>query len=277
MASATKGRFCHTRRTITTGTNDEINFHDGTAERTATLRAGTYFLRGDDLFSGESGADSNAWDLLGEIENRMNNAPSSAITDFTVTLAATTGTSRGKVTIASAGGPNFELRWSTGASAQKFDGTWIGFDTSADDTGAQTYTSDNHAPGLWYPEIEGLWFDYDVRRVRTWQEAVSGSVDVRSLSSYAIRTVEYPLIDRSLIKDQFDATNVAFENFWDDAAVGGSFVVFPDVDDTSTAWHCVIDEARWGEELHNAAVPMDEAQGEAYRVVIPMRAYVSAS
>lgn len=54
-----------------------IVYHDNTADRTATIAAGTYYLRGD----GESG------DLLAAVEAALEGAPSSSITAWTAAVA----------------------------------------------------------------------------------------------------------------------------------------------------------------------------------------------
>jgi hypothetical protein len=119
--------------------------------------------------------------------------------------------------------------------------------------------------------------DHNVRNVRTWQSSVSGVTDVRRLARYGLREVTYQLVERQIVKDQYDVPNVAFENLWKDVSDGGSLLWFPDVDDASLVHHCVVDDEDWGAELHNAAQPMLDAGGEVYRIRLPMRDFVAAS
>ena len=112
---------------IVTGFNDSLDFTEGTTgDATATITAGTY----------ATGAD-----LAAAIQTAMN----AAATDNTYSVSYDGSTK--KFTIARAtGSDTFGLEWSTGASAnagkQGSCALDLGFDDSADDTGATTYTSD---------------------------------------------------------------------------------------------------------------------------------------
>lgn len=75
-------------------------------------------------------------DLAEAIQTLMN--ASGAVDTYTVTYSNTTG----KFTFA-ATGTEFKLKWQSGTNTANTVGDKIGFDTSADDTGAMTYTSDN--------------------------------------------------------------------------------------------------------------------------------------
>jgi hypothetical protein len=94
-----------------------IDFDEGGAELTATLTAGSY--------TGTS--------LATEVKTQLDAAGGT----YTVDYSETTG----KFTIARGAG-NFTLRWLAGAHAYLATGTIIGFNVTADDTGAATYTSD---------------------------------------------------------------------------------------------------------------------------------------
>ncbi|NQV37670.1 MAG: hypothetical protein HQ509_06680, partial [Candidatus Marinimicrobia bacterium] len=113
---------------IVTGSNDALDFSDGGAgDLLATIPADSY-----------TGATlATAIDVALEAVGGDN---------YTVTYSSSTG----KFTLVSAGiGPgDFELRWSSGGRAATSIGRFIGFDISADDTGALTYVGD-------YP----LWVD----------------------------------------------------------------------------------------------------------------------
>ncbi len=108
---------------IVAGTNDKLDFTEGTTgDATATITAGKY----------ATGAA-----LATEIQTQMN----SAATDNTYTCTYSTSTH--KFTIArDTGSDTIGLEWSTGSNAATTIGDDIGFDTSADDTGATSYTSD---------------------------------------------------------------------------------------------------------------------------------------
>jgi hypothetical protein len=106
--------------TVTTGSNDKINFtEDGGAEKTATLTAGTYKM----------GANSGvALSLCKEIKDQLEAANDTAAT-YTVTFNVTTGI----LTVTKNSGV-FVLKFSTGANAALSARTLLGFgavDTSS--------------------------------------------------------------------------------------------------------------------------------------------------
>lgn len=108
---------------ITAGTNDRIDFEETIATPlVATLTAGTY----------------DADTLATEIKTRLDAAGAST---YTVTYSDSTN----KFTITSdglGGGGIFTLLWNSGANKARSVAGTIGFDDSADDNGALTYTAD---------------------------------------------------------------------------------------------------------------------------------------
>lgn len=109
---------------IVAGFNDRLNFTEGTTgDATASITAGNY----------ATGAL-----LAAEIQTQMNTAATD--NSYTVTYSATTF----KFTIArDTGTDTIGLEWDTGPNTDRSIGGDIGFDISADDTGATTYTGDN--------------------------------------------------------------------------------------------------------------------------------------
>lgn len=105
------------RFVVTAGVNGKINFNEGGAELTATITAGTY----------------NGQTLAAEIKTQLEAA--GALT-YTVTYDEATA----KFTIAATG--NFALLWNTGTNKAIDASGLLGFSDAADDTGADTYTSD---------------------------------------------------------------------------------------------------------------------------------------
>lgn len=108
---------------IVAGYNDKLDIDEGSAGvATATLSVGNY----------ATGA------LMAiELQTKINLAATD--NTYTVTYSSTTF----KFTIARAtGSATIGLEWNTGASTATTVGLDIGFDTSADDTGSTTYTSD---------------------------------------------------------------------------------------------------------------------------------------
>jgi hypothetical protein len=108
--------------TIEAGFNDKLDFNEGVSgDATATITADNY-----------TGSE-----LATEIQTQMN----SAATDNTYTVTYSDSTY--KFTIArDSGSASINLEWATGDNAGYSIGADIGFDTSADDTGATSYTGD---------------------------------------------------------------------------------------------------------------------------------------
>lgn len=108
---------------ITAGQNDKIDITEGvTGAAVATLTSGNY---------------STGALMAAEIQTQLN----TAATDNTWTCTYSTGTR--KFTIGHDNTQTGGLEWNTGASAATSAGEDIGFDTSADDTGAASYVGDD--------------------------------------------------------------------------------------------------------------------------------------
>lgn len=105
---------------IVSSSNQYIDFDDGGGEENAAISTGQY---------------KDPHELAAAISTAMN-----ALTTDTITV--TYSNSNGKYTIES-DGATFELLWSTGANSANTLGDDIGFDTSADDTGATSYEGDD--------------------------------------------------------------------------------------------------------------------------------------
>ena len=101
------------------GVNDKIDFDDGGGEENVAIDAGNY-------------ATSTL--VAAEIKAQIETA-----TGDTITASYSGGR---KFTVESDGG-TFELLWDSGTNAATSCGADIGFDTSADDTGATSYEADN--------------------------------------------------------------------------------------------------------------------------------------
>jgi hypothetical protein len=110
--------------TIVAGYNDKLDFTEGTTgDATATITAGNY----------ATGAL-----MAAEIETQMD----AAATDNTYSV--TYNASTNKFVIArDTGSDTIGLEWSTGSNTSTSIGVDLGFDVSADDTGATSYTADN--------------------------------------------------------------------------------------------------------------------------------------
>jgi len=109
---------------VVTGVNDEIDFNEGGSELTATLDSGVYM----------------ASELATEIDTQLTDAGAGT---YTVAYNSVTN----KFTLTKSTG-TFQLLWNGGSNAATNAGDLLGFLTSADDTGAVTYTADNERIGL---------------------------------------------------------------------------------------------------------------------------------
>lgn len=114
-SSSTAGTF-----TISSS-NNKLDFNEGGGDLAATITTGTY----------------TATTLATEIKTRLDAAGGDT---YTVTYS----TSTGRWTISSDGG-TLSLLWDSGTNSSNTIGDSIGFTTSADDTGATSYTSDSVA------------------------------------------------------------------------------------------------------------------------------------
>lgn len=111
---------------IVTGSNDALDFNeDGSTELNATLDSGTY----------------TADDLATEIDTQL--TATGGATTYTIAYNPITA----KFTITQATGGTFELMWN-GSNTATSCGDLIGFDISAEDNGATSYTSDYSRPGV---------------------------------------------------------------------------------------------------------------------------------
>jgi hypothetical protein len=106
-----------TRNLIVNPLNKHIDFTEGGSALLATLTEGEY----------------DADDLASEIDTQLEAAGANT---FTVTFSRTTG----KYTIAVASGQTLAIQWASGANVATSAATTLGF--TADDSGAETYTSD---------------------------------------------------------------------------------------------------------------------------------------
>lgn len=104
--------------------NDRIDFDEGGSALVSTLTAGEYTAEG----------------LATEIKTQLD---ADGAATFTVTYDGATD----KFTIASDGG-TFSLLWSSGSNKNRSVGITLGYDTTADDTGATSYTADDPAVGI---------------------------------------------------------------------------------------------------------------------------------
>jgi hypothetical protein len=280
MSVAARGRFAHTKFTIDS-TNRVLIVHDGTAERTCTLATGDYFIRGDGV------STTGQKDLISALLTALLTAPGMLIADFAVGVTLTAGSaSLGKVTIYSTGGSPFELRWahasSTFANAAPSTalngGAYLGFVTTANDTGAATYTSDYQAKGLWFPEIEGSVRDNIGVKLRRTAFAISGASETRLWGDGWDRyEVRYEYLARTRIKEAYSATNVALDaGLLTDLIGGGEVLWWPDNTDTATVHRVVLDDNREIVDVHDFAQPVEGgASAEVYNVVLRLRDYVA--
>jgi len=110
---------------IVASSNDKINFNIGASELTATLTAGTYSAA---TLCTEIDTQLTAADATGTYTVSFNNVTCK------FTLARSTGT--------------FQLLWTSGTNAATSVGDTLGYLTTANDTGATTYTADYSRPGL---------------------------------------------------------------------------------------------------------------------------------
>lgn len=135
-------------------TDTKLDFDDGST-RVATILAGVY---------------RDPIELADALTAAMNAAGSS---DTFSVVFNSSGANAGKFTV-STNGMTLSLKWNTGTNTANTVGDKIGFDTSADDTSATTYTSDN---ALSYTASYTPSYDAADPLIAKYNEVFVGSVD----------------------------------------------------------------------------------------------------
>lgn len=256
--------------------NDQLEFDEGAAALTANLTAGDYYLRG----GGAAGTD-----LLQHIAWAMT-AAAGAANIYGVTVSST-----GTVTIARIAGPNnFTLHWSTGPGDTRAIANILGYSTLADDGPGTSFPSDFQHRFGWYPEMHLL----DGRRrfptatagaarslgAQQWTQ--QWATDFRALARIdfvpraKIRRVD---VDGTVVGDTNESLttdgNSLYEGFYDAARRGVRFEFYPNVAAIASGLMVIDpDESEWFTDFESAAELLMEA-GERYRVLVPMRPFVS--
>lgn len=140
----------------------------------------------------------------------------------------------GSVIIAYSG--SFSVLWKTGTNGSDNTdyhiGTLCGFDDSADDTGASSYTSDNQHMYGYYHAYQLAEDSYDRPKVIGPATFVTNN-GTASRVTWGTQTrrnikLEYIKDDRFFTSDA--DTNEAFEDFWEEASAGTPFTFFSDTE-----------------------------------------------
>lgn len=206
----------------------------GSGEVTATIAAGTY----DTIF-----------DLIAEAETQLETL------DATFDVVLLTGLSLGRVSIGRTG--TYTIKWATGTNTATSLGSYLGFDTSADDSGAATYTSDNVNPNSWFSPHGPAFDSYDRKQSmgpRTFV-ALSSKTKRSSFARHQIRQVNFETLEPEVFFESDASTNEAFETYWELMAEGTPFNVYTDVDQNpATSW---TDQGQYGLEVEENANMLD--------------------
>ena len=246
-----------------------LRFDEGGGELTAAIALGDWFIRG----GGAAGTD-----LLQQIATKMTAAGGQV---YTVTRSTT-----GRVTIAAPGA--FTLRWNTG-TAPLFDGAVIGFSTAANDTGTNTYTSDNQHRFGWYPEqriLDGNRRMEDaiaggLRSLGNQQWVQQWQTDYHALARIdwvRVAKIRYGNVDGTVVGTLHETLTsnqaTTWRGFYDAARLGIRFEFHPDTSVIASATAVIDPGTPWMEDIEEAATLLMD-RGERYRVVVPMRPYTT--
>ena len=135
----------------------------------------------------------------------------------------------GQITISEAS--TFTLDWATGPHSSQSIGSVLGFDTSADDTGASAYVSDYQIPDGWYSD-QGPEFDsYDLPIVRGGKLHIAQSSLTKRVTNpgrFYERQIDLGKIALTKWHPDFSATNEAFTDFFDEVARGRETIIYTD-------------------------------------------------
>jgi len=143
------------------------------------------------------GNDSTNYDLLKSLADAMTTADAGGTYTATLASDATTGMN-GRVTITETGSSAvFEINWSNSAAgawtaATTVDPAWFGYGTSlvfgtqttANSTGAATYTGTYHSELIWTPQVPiwDQWVDPNARSLSVQRRTISGKYVTRRLN-----------------------------------------------------------------------------------------------
>lgn len=191
---------------IEAGVNDKIVFHDGVADRTATVAPARYFLRGD----------GTPEDLAKAVADALDGAPGSLVPDpweFLVSLDTDAAKISASVTLHA--GMVFTLK----KDGSSFDFEALGFDFAATYGGSEKYVESNVTPSC-------VWVPTDIHRAlrpRYFSRAVqtitrSGVVRTARLSSQRVESTlsEQNIDGRRVHADENTGDpNAAFSTFLD--------------------------------------------------------------
>lgn len=215
----------HNAITVTTS-NNKLDFDLAGGELTATLTAGLY---------------TDLWTFAAHVQTQVR-----AVGGGTETVTVVTTGVAGRITInLQASG---RLRWATGTNTLVTCGELLGFDVSANDTGASSYTSNYQAPGSWW----------STRHPKTGSDRYErrshiGSKPLRSLDgtkTYRLtvakprrRKVEIEHLPAEVMwADAATSanTNRDFETFWQTAIESASVRYYPDQTSSATYTTCYL-------------------------------------
>jgi hypothetical protein len=150
----------------------------------------------------------------------------------------------GYVTINATSQAVFTLYWINGDhGSDALDthvGTELGYDDSADDSGAYSYTADDQHMHGWYDTV-GAQFESRSRKKKIGPGtfiAVSGKATRTIIGDQNVRRSEHAWIEKEKFYAEFADTNEAFELWWDEAAEATPFKFYRDSDDWT-------DEGTW--------------------------------
>lgn len=192
-----------------------IDVDIGAGEETATIAAGYY----DSMI-----------DFVAAVEAAL------ILLDATFVAVIGDGASQGKPIISRTG--SFDILWNTGTNAAESIGLLLGFDVTADDTGAASYTADHQHQHGWYSPIGPASDSYD--RPQSMGPApfvaMSSRLERISWATHYIREWKFQTIPADLFFESDADLNEDFETFWIKIAEGWPFHVFEDLDQASTLW-----------------------------------------
>jgi hypothetical protein len=215
-------------------TNKHLDFHYDGTDYNATIATGTY-------------SDINA--LLTAVDTAMD---SEAGTSVTLSTSIAVSSDIALVTFSEGDTSAFQLMWSTGTNASTSIGSDLGFDTSADDTGALEYTADYQPPSVWVshrpPETDS--YDQPKHIGSELVTSLDGTTSTAiSVDHHHERRIKFPVMEPEVVyADQATGSdaNRDFETKWETLIGGESFRYCEDRDTLSTYdTYYLIDPREW--------------------------------
>jgi hypothetical protein len=143
---------------------------------------------------------------------------------------------------------SYSILWNTGTNTANNVGELLGFDTSADDTGAATYLSDNQHQHGWYSPVGPSSDSYDRPQSMGPGSFVgmSSRIERVSWATHFIREIKFNNVEIEKLLASDADLNEDLETFWIGIAEAWPFDIFSSLELVAASW---VDEGQYALEV----------------------------